>query len=254
VDDTTHLHTAEAEETRILGELKTGVQKRRHALRKGLKGLDRTIFAVTAALVLTFIVWGFADTAGLSATSTAALNWVLANTGWVFVLLSSLFLVYVLWIALGRFGAIPLGRDGERPEFRTTSWIAMMFACGMGIGLMFYGVAEPLYHYISPPPSTVDGQTAEAIETAMATTLFHWTLHPWAIYAVVGLAIGYSTFAWDAGTSSRRPSFRCSAGVRWTAPAASSSTYWRSFRPSSVLRHPWGSVRCRLPAACSSTE
>jgi choline/carnitine/betaine transport len=194
VDDTTHLHTAEAEETRILGELKTGVQKRRHALRKGLKGLDRTIFAVTAALVLTFIVWGFADTAGLSATSTAALNWVLANTGWVFVLLSSLFLVYVLWIALGRFGAIPLGRDGERPEFRTTSWIAMMFACGMGIGLMFYGVAEPLYHYISPPPSTVDGQTAEAIETAMATTLFHWTLHPWAIYAVVGLAIGYSTF------------------------------------------------------------
>ena len=194
VDDTTHLHHAEAEESRILGELKDGAEKRRDSLRKSFKGLDKTIVVVTGALVIAFVVWGFTDTAGLAASSTVGLNWVLANTGWIFVLLSSLFLVYVLWLALGRFGAIPLGRDGERPEFRTASWIAMMFACGMGIGLMFYGVAEPLYHYISPPPSTVDGQTAEAVETAMATTLFHWTLHPWAIYAVVGIAIAYSTF------------------------------------------------------------
>ena len=64
----------------------------------------------------------------------------------------------------------------------------------MGIGLMFYGVAEPLYHYISPPPGTVDGRTAEAVETAMATSMFHWTLHPWAMYAVVGIAIAYGTF------------------------------------------------------------
>jgi choline/carnitine/betaine transport len=69
-----------------------------------------------------------------------------------------------------------------------------MFACGMGIGLMFYGVAEPLYHYISPPPATVDASTAEAIETAMANSLFHWTLHPWAMYAVLGIAIAYGTF------------------------------------------------------------
>jgi choline/carnitine/betaine transport len=105
-----------------------------------------------------------------------------------------LFVVFVLWLALGRFGNIPLGKDGEKPEFRTVSWISMMFAAGMGIGLMFYGVAEPLYHYISPPPGTVDGQTSEAIQTAMATSLFHWTLHPWAMYAVVGLAMAYGTF------------------------------------------------------------
>ena len=70
----------------------------------------------------------------------------------------------------------------------------MMFAAGMGIGLMFYGVAEPLYHYISPPPGTVDGRTPEAIQTAMATSIFHWTLHPWAMYAVVGIAMAYGTY------------------------------------------------------------
>jgi hypothetical protein len=70
----------------------------------------------------------------------------------------------------------------------------MMFSAGMGIGLMFYGVAEPLSHYVSPPPLTVEAESSQAIETAMATTLFHWTLHPWAMYAVVGLAIAYGTF------------------------------------------------------------
>lgn len=129
-----------------------------------------------------------------SESGVAASGWVLAGTGWLFVLLASLFVVHVLWLALGRFGAIPLGKDGERPEFRTVSWISMMFACGMGIGLMFYGVAEPLYHYISPPPATADAGTSEAMETAMATSLFHWTVHPWALYAVVGIAIAYSTF------------------------------------------------------------
>src|SRR3712207_1206678 len=70
----------------------------------------------------------------------------------------------------------------------------MMFSAGMGIGLMFFGVAEPLSHYVSPPPLTTQAESSEAIQTAMATTLFHWTLHPWAMYAVVGLAIAYGTF------------------------------------------------------------
>jgi choline-glycine betaine transporter len=194
VDDTALLHRTESEEVKILENLKDGVAERRGALREHARGLDKTIIVVTGALVIAFLVWGFTDTDGLAAASTLALNWVLGTSGWVFVLLSSVFVVYVLWLAVGRFGNIPLGKDGEAPEFRTGSWISMMFACGMGIGLMFYGVAEPLYHYISPPPGTVDGQTAEAVETAMATSVFHWTLHPWAMYAVVGIAIAYSTF------------------------------------------------------------
>ena len=103
-------------------------------------------------------------------------------------------MVFVIWLALGRFGNIPLGRDDEEPEFRTVSWVAMMFSAGMGIGLMFYGVSEPLTHFVTPPPGTGAAGNTEAVQTAMATTLFHWTLHPWAIYAVVGIAIAYGVF------------------------------------------------------------
>ena len=156
--------------------------------------LDKLLFAVTGALALAFIAWGFFGTENLSSVSQTALDWVITNAGWFFVLLASFLVVYVIWLAVGRFGRIPLGQDGEEPQFKTVSWIAMMFSAGMGIGLMFYGVAEPLFYYISPPPGTVDAQTAEALQTAMGTSLFHWGLHPWAMYAVVGIAMAYGTY------------------------------------------------------------
>ncbi len=158
------------------------------------KGVDKVIFGVVALLTIAFIIWGFFGTASLSSASTTALGWVMSATGWAFVLTASIFVVFVLWLAASRFGNIPLGKDGEKPAFKTWSWISMMFAAGMGIGLMFWGAAEPLYHYVNPPPGTVDGQTAEAARIAMATSLFHWTLHPWAMYAVVGMAMGYGTY------------------------------------------------------------
>ncbi|WBQ02150.1 BCCT family transporter [Kribbella sp. CA-293567] len=157
-------------------------------------GLDRIVFGVTAVIALAFVAWGFASANSLGTASTSALTWVETNTGWLFVLLASGFVVYVLWLAAGRYGNIPLGGDDEQPEFKTVSWVAMMFSAGMGIGLMFYGVSEPLSHFMSPPPATVEAGSDAALQTAMATTLFHWTLHPWAIYAVVGIAIAYGTF------------------------------------------------------------
>ena len=160
----------------------------------GREGLDKVTFGVTGLLTLAFVIWGFSGKENFAATSQVMLDWVMENTGWLFVAVASLFVVYVLWLALSRFGNIPLGRDGEKPEYSMVSWISMMFAAGMGIGLMFYGVAEPLYHYISPPPGTVDGQTPAAVQTAMATSIFHWTLHPWAMYAVVGAAMAYGTY------------------------------------------------------------
>ncbi|SDD22457.1 choline/carnitine/betaine transport [Geodermatophilus telluris] len=156
--------------------------------------VDRVLFAVAAAMALGFVVWGFVSPTGLGTASGSVLGWITGNLGWLFVLLASGFVVYVIWLAAGKYGRIPLGRDDERPEFRTISWIAMMFSAGMGIGLMFFGVAEPLSHFVAPPPLTAQPETSEAIQTAMATTLFHWTLHPWAMYAVVGLAIAYGTF------------------------------------------------------------
>jgi len=174
-------------------------------------GVDRVIFGVASAIAVAFVAWGFLGTESLGNSATSALGWAMQNTGWIFVLLASMFVVFVLWLAASRYGTIPLGKDDESPEFRTISWIAMMFSAGMGIGLMFYGVAEPLYHYIVPPGTAFDpanyvgeggllqtpAQQAAALEQAMATTIFHWSLHPWAIYAVVGIAVAYSTFRKD---------------------------------------------------------
>ncbi|MFP1628103.1 BCCT family transporter [Streptomyces sp. 5K101] len=155
---------------------------------------DRVVFGVTAVLTLAFVVWGSAFTETLESASDTLLNGLMHNGGWAFVLAASGFVVFALWLAISRYGRIPLGQEHEGPEFRTVSWVAMMFSAGMGIGLMFYGVSEPLAHYTAPPPGTDPVDSADAMQTALATTLFHWTLHPWAIYAVVGLAIAYSTF------------------------------------------------------------
>ncbi|MFF7408377.1 BCCT family transporter [Streptomyces lydicus] len=155
---------------------------------------DRVVFGVTALLTLAFIAWGATSTTSLKNASTSMLNWVIDNGGWAFVLSASGFVIFAIWLAVSKYGRITLGTEGEEPEFRTVSWIAMMFSAGMGIGLMFYGVSEPLGHFTTPPPGTDPKDAAQAMDTAMATTLFHWTLHPWAIYAVVGLAIAYSCF------------------------------------------------------------
>ncbi|WP_219636858.1 BCCT family transporter [Streptomyces sp. AJS327] len=157
---------------------------------------DYVVFGVTAALTLAFVLWGAFGTDSLESVSTRMLNETMHNGGWAFVLAASGFVIFALWLAFSRYGKITLGKEGEKPEFRTVSWIAMMFSAGMGIGLMFYGVNEPLTHFADPPPGThgADADAADRMETSLATTLFHWTLHPWAIYAVVGLAIAYSCF------------------------------------------------------------
>ncbi|WP_242525944.1 BCCT family transporter [Phycicoccus sp. DTK01] len=156
--------------------------------------VDKVVFGVVAAIAVAFVAWGFLSTDTLSAASDSALGWSVTNMGWMFVVLASGFVAFVIWLAVSRFGDIPLGTDDEEPEFRTVSWIAMMFSAGMGIGLMFYGVSEPLSHFVTPPPGTGEAGNPQAVQTAMATTLFHWTLHPWAIYAVVGIAIAYGVF------------------------------------------------------------
>ncbi|MEU6641421.1 BCCT family transporter [Saccharomonospora sp. NPDC046836] len=156
---------------------------------------DRVVFGVAAVLALAIIAWGIASPGSLASVADTLLNdAVIPYGGWAFVLTASGFVVFAVALAISRYGRIKLGQDEEKPEFRTASWIAMMFSAGMGIGLMFFGVYEPVQHLAAPPPGTATPNSDEAVHTAMATTLFHWTVHPWAIYAVVGLAIAYSTF------------------------------------------------------------
>ena len=143
-----------------------------------------------AVIVAAVVGWGLVAPDNFSAFADNAFGWVIENLGWAFVLGGTIFVAFVIVIALSGFGQIRLGSADERPEFSTTSWIAMMFAAGMGIGLMFYGAAEPLAMYRDGVP----GHNQNEVGTAMAQTMFHWTLHPWAVYAIIGLAIAYSTF------------------------------------------------------------
>ena len=143
-----------------------------------------------AVIVAAVVGWGLAAPDSFSNFADTAFGWVIDNLGWAFVLGGTIFVAFVIVIAASNFGTIRLGTADERPEFKTTSWIAMMFAAGMGIGLMFYGAAEPLAMYNDGVP----GHDKHEVGTAMAQTMFHWTLHPWAVYAIIGLAIAYSTF------------------------------------------------------------
>ena len=152
--------------------------------------LDPWVFGITAIIVIAFVVWGIADQDSLNSVSSEVLNWITGSLGWLFVLSSTGFVIFAVYLAASKYGKVPLGLDGEKPEFRTVSWIAMMFSAGMGIGLMFFGAYEPLFHFVSAPPEF----PVADIRAAMATTMFHWGFHPWAMYAVVGLAIAYSTF------------------------------------------------------------
>jgi glycine betaine transporter len=130
----------------------------------------------------------------LTRAADSALGWVIQTFGWVFVLSTFCFLGLAIYLGLSRHGKIRLGKDDERPEFRTVSWVAMMFSAGMGIGLMFFGVSEPLSHLQSPPNHAAPPGSREAARVAMEYSYFHWAFHPWAIYAIVGLALAYFVF------------------------------------------------------------
>ena len=183
--------TVKRRQRHLLERLRRSLSRQTHDT---VEGMDKVVFGVAATATLAFVAWGFIDRHGLGRVSKWALSRTISNFGWLFVLSSTLFVVFIIFVAASRFGSIPLGGDAEEPEYSTGSWVSMMFATGMGIGLIFYGVGEPLYFYMSPPPNTVDPQTAKAASTAMGTALFHWTIYPWAMYALVGLGMAYGTY------------------------------------------------------------
>lgn len=117
---------------------------------------------------------------------------IVEQFGWFYILSMTGFVVFALWLAQSRYGSIRLGPDDSLPEFSRPTWFAMLFSAGMGIGLLFFSVAEPIMHYGSPP--TGAGQSAEAAKQAMGITFFHWGLHPWAVYCLVGLCLAYFSF------------------------------------------------------------
>jgi len=156
---------------------------------------DFPLLAISMGLLLAVVLWAVLFTESLARAADVALGWVVGSFGWLFVMAADFFLVLAVVLALSRYGRVRLGKDDDEPEFGNVAWAAMMFAAGMGIGLMFYGVAEPLTHMLEPPAGVgLAPGSPEAAQNAMEYSLFHWALHPWAIYAVTGMALAYSTF------------------------------------------------------------
>ncbi|TQE43544.1 BCCT family transporter [Corynebacterium phoceense] len=157
-------------------------------------GLDKPLFFTTAAFIIAFIIWGVIWPDSVANVSSAAFSWAITNAGWLLNITMILAIFVMAYVGFSRLGRIKLGTDDEEPEFGRFSWIAMMFGAGIGVGIFFYGPSEPLSHYLTPPPHTVDGNSVEALHQAMAQANYHWGISPWAAYALVGGAIAYSSY------------------------------------------------------------
>ncbi len=151
-----------------------------------------TVFVVSMACSAGIGIWGLIDPDSMTGTMLGFTNYMLTGVSWAWLFICSAFLFLSLFLAFGPYGRIRLGADDEEPEFSTASWIAMLFAGGMGSGLLLWGPAEPMYHYVSPPGMV--GETAAAARQALVITNLHWGFHAWSIYAVCALVIAYFTF------------------------------------------------------------
>ncbi|MFV0319628.1 MAG: BCCT family transporter [Microbacterium sp.] len=153
------------------------------------------VFGIAGALVLAVVIWGFLAPEHISATGAASLGWVTENFGWLFSLLAAVTIVFMFVLGYGRTGGIRLGADDETPEFSTRSWIAMLFSAGMGIGLIFWGPAEPLNYFLDVPPGfSSEAGSRDAMLDALAQSILHWGPMAWAFYALVGGAIAYAAY------------------------------------------------------------
>ncbi|NNC23133.1 BCCT family transporter [Salinisphaera sp. USBA-960] len=150
------------------------------------------VFITSVILLFTLVIIASIFPKGFSAVANAVLSFITTYFGWLYVFSTATFVIFVIFIALSRWGTLKLGPDNAKPEFDTWSWISMMFTCGMGIGLVYYGVSEPIMHFKNPPVST--GGTESAATAAMNWTFFHWCLQPWAVYIVLGLSLGYFSY------------------------------------------------------------
>ncbi|WP_043931507.1 glycine betaine uptake BCCT transporter [Bacillus sp. EB01] len=148
-----------------------------------------SVFLISLLLTLIFIIWGVFFTDSLTRVTNAVYNGSIDYLGWVYLGSTLFFVIFSVYLLFSKYGNIRLGRKNDTPDFSTGSWLAMLFGAGMGIGIVYWSVAEPITHYTAPPYG--EAYTVEAANTAMKYTFFHWGLHPWAIYTIIGLALAF---------------------------------------------------------------
>ncbi|WP_235883356.1 BCCT family transporter [Saccharopolyspora elongata] len=150
------------------------------------------MFVISGVVAVGFVLWGVLAPGNVSTVAGAANAFITTYFEWLYIVAATFFLVFVVVLMVSRYGAVKLGPPDSTPEYSNLAWFAMLFTAGMGIGLVFYAVSEPIAHFTAPP--TGPPATAEAAQNAMSYTFFHWGLHPWAIYIVLGLSLGYFAF------------------------------------------------------------
>lgn len=154
---------------------------------------ENIVFIVTVLIAIAVIVFGAIYSDVLAEWSGTLMSLVSVNLGWLFVVSVIVFIVFLAWMALGKYGRVKLGKDADKPEFSTFSWYSMLFCGATGIGLVFWSIAEPLSHYAVPPVGVEPG-TIEAIDFSVRTCYLHWGITQWACFAIVGLGVAYFQF------------------------------------------------------------
>jgi choline/glycine/proline betaine transport protein len=157
------------------------------------KGLNPTMTLISMMVIIAFVLFGSFWTEIAADIFKVLRVYIISGLKWYYIGIVAFFLFFVLWLLFSRYGNIRLGDDDSQPEFSYFSWFAMLFSAGMGIGLVFWSIAEPINHFQSNPFIT-EGLTPEAAEVAMRITFLHWGLHPWAIYVIVGLSLAYFAY------------------------------------------------------------
>ncbi|WP_292485594.1 BCCT family transporter, partial [Methanohalobium sp.] len=160
------------------------------------------VFFVSATVIVMFVVLGSLFTEFMKQFFNTLQTSIISYFGWFYILAVAFFLIFIIWLYLSPYGNIKLGKDDDVPVFSNTSWFAMLFSAGMGIGLLFYSVAEPVLHF-SNPPGGVAPESIEAAKQAINLTFFHWGLHAWAIYIIIGLSLAYFGYRHDLPLSIR---------------------------------------------------
>jgi len=154
--------------------------------------LNKKVFVSASAIIIALLLYTAALPKQAQALFTVIQASIVDNGSWFYVLTVAFIFFFVVFLGFSRYGEIRLGPDHATPDYSLVTWLSMLFAAGMGIGLMFFGVAEPLMHYLSPP--TAETGTVAAVQEAMKMTFFHWGLHAWAIYAIVALVLAYFSY------------------------------------------------------------
>jgi choline/glycine/proline betaine transport protein len=165
---------------------------RSHGMKIGRGMIAPRVFWPALLIILGVALFAVVWPQGASTTFGSIQSWIVENLGWYYMLVVAAMIAGAIYLGFSKFGKIKLGYDDEHPEFGIVSWFCMLFAAGMGIGLVFYGVGEPLTYATVDPKPGWEGDEAAMATKAMAQTFIHWGVHPWAIYAVIGLAIGYA--------------------------------------------------------------